>query len=665
LAGAQTAPAREDLARIELVSPAQLELLDQRGVAINDVRAGHCIVEAAPELLAGLAHDGFAVTVLKEDISGEHYRNFQEGLRDGQYLTYEAFVDTMNTIAVNNPGVCKLETLATTTSTNRKVLVMKVSDNPRVNEPEPAIIWDGNTHGDEKIAWAVAFEFLKYLLRNYGSDPEITALVDSREIWICPMFNPDGYVSSSRYNGRSVDMNRNWGWMWGRESRPGVSVMSENEVSGLVELLWREPVSIWVSYHAGTEAISYPWSYTDYDSIIEKRHINWLSQAYHSRGNSYEYGQGSIIMYYIYGSSKDLGYGGMGAMSWSIEVHYTKTPAASEIDPTFNRNRDAMVYFTHATGFGIHGTVTDSATGLPVRAQVWLQPYNWPSYSERTNGDFHRFALPGTYGLTVRAPGYLDRIISDIVVPGTGDSSVTVNVTLTPSSSAPLFGFQMAACSAVTITSNRTYPVRALGVHDGVGYQLDNNIWIVIDMDQPLRNGPGNDLSVYRSSGTANATVMAANTWKGPWSTVGTTSGSQTDFDLGAVSLDSARYIRVKASGGQFVLDAVEGIAVTGVAEHAPVRPAPRYELAVRPGVVGYSARVTLAPAAGAELALNVRDAAGRLVRRLNVPAGANEVRFEPRTATGARLAAGVYFLSCSQDAGGSHGATRFVIPGS
>ena len=33
--------------------------------------------------------------------------------------------------------------------------------------------------------------FIDYLLSNYDT-PEIKALVDSTEIWICPLVNPDG-----------------------------------------------------------------------------------------------------------------------------------------------------------------------------------------------------------------------------------------------------------------------------------------------------------------------------------------------------------------------------------------------------------------------------------------------------------------------------------------
>ena len=36
--------------------------------------------------------------------------------------------------------------------------------------------------------------FMDYLLENYGKDPEVTYLVNNRELYFVPVVNPDGYV---------------------------------------------------------------------------------------------------------------------------------------------------------------------------------------------------------------------------------------------------------------------------------------------------------------------------------------------------------------------------------------------------------------------------------------------------------------------------------------
>lgn len=619
LAGAAQATEPRDLVLVRSATRADARAVEAAGALVDFVSAEGIVAEATEQVQASLRAAGFAVEPLVPGISDRYEANFNSGLEFGQYLTYDGFVDSMRAIAANNPGICRLETLGTSFG-GRLVLALKFSDNPNVHENEPAVHFEGAIHGDEKIAWAVAFEMVKYLLNNYGTDTLVTRLVNTREIWLLPMYNPDGYVAARRYNGNNVDLNRNWGWMWGGESAQGASAFSEAENRAVLAHIWRNPMVMFISFHAGIEYISFPWSYSP-DSIPEKRLINFLSQRY-SVPTGYPYGQGYQGMYPINGSTKDFDYG-YGMMGWSIEVHAQKTPPASEIDPTFNRNRSAMLEFFHRAGQGIHGTVTDAATGLPVHCQVWVGPANWPSYNHRELGDFHRFYLPGTYSVTFRAPGYLDTTVAGVVVPGSGDSSVTLDVRMTPNESAPLFACRLVWCSYVNETANRTYPVRALGPSDGVPFQLDNTKTICLDMNRPVRNGPGTDLVVYRSSGTGTASVQGANSWQGPWTNIGTANSAQTGFDLGSVGLDSTRFVRLTASG-TFYFDAVEGVNFTGIEEGSTNRAS---RSVPGPSVARGAPRARGRP-------LSLLDATGRRV--LSLPPG--------QTAP-PRLAPGVYFV--------------------
>jgi len=621
-----------DLVLISGAGRSDARAVEALGAVVNAASDQGLVAEADADQQARLKKLGFVVRVVTPDITDRYAKNALSEATDGRYLTYEEFRDTMITIAQNNPAICKLETLGRSYN-NNLLLALKFSDNPQIHENEPAVHFEGNIHGDEKIGWAVAFEMVKYLCQNYGTDTLVTRLINTREIWLHPMYNPDGYISGDRTNGNSVDLNRNWGWMWGNEAQPGASPFSEPENRALLSHIWRHPFAIFVSFHAGTEFISYPWSYSP-DTAPEKPLLNFLSQRY-SVPNGYEYGQGYQGMYPINGSTKDFDYG-QGMMGWSIEVNMQKTPPASEIAPTFERNRTAMLEFFHRAGQGIQGVVTDASTARPVHCQVWVGPANWPSYNDTCLGDFHRFCLPGTYTVTFRAPAYLDTTITDVVVPNSGDSSVTVSVQMRPDDAAPLFAYRLVYSYYVNEMSNHTYPVRALGARDNAAYQLDNGKYICLDMDKPVRNGDGNDLTVYRSSGSGTATVQGANSWQGPWTSIGTANSAQTSFDLGSVGLDSVRYVRLTASG-TFNLDAVEGVSFTGIAaSRTPLTGRPELTLGRNPsrGTVRFS--LSRPPAPGTRLA--ILDAAGRLIRSL--PAPGCVVIFDARA-----LPAGVYFV--------------------
>jgi murein tripeptide amidase MpaA len=57
---------------------------------------------------------------------------------------------------------------------------------------KPAFWVDGNIHAAELAASTACLRFLDYLERGYGADAEVTRLLDTRAIYVCPRINPDG-----------------------------------------------------------------------------------------------------------------------------------------------------------------------------------------------------------------------------------------------------------------------------------------------------------------------------------------------------------------------------------------------------------------------------------------------------------------------------------------
>ena len=59
-------------------------------------------------------------------------------------------------------------------------------------EDKPAFWADGNIHAAELTASTACLYYLHQLLSGYGHDREITQLLDTRVIYLCPRLNPDG-----------------------------------------------------------------------------------------------------------------------------------------------------------------------------------------------------------------------------------------------------------------------------------------------------------------------------------------------------------------------------------------------------------------------------------------------------------------------------------------
>jgi len=71
--------------------------------------------------------------------------------------------------------------------------VLEVSN--RDNKPpadKPGVYVDGNLHSGELTGSAVTLYLAGYLLDNYGKDPQVTELLDTRTFYLRPKFNPDG-----------------------------------------------------------------------------------------------------------------------------------------------------------------------------------------------------------------------------------------------------------------------------------------------------------------------------------------------------------------------------------------------------------------------------------------------------------------------------------------
>ena len=61
-----------------------------------------------------------------------------------------------------------------------------------IDTDKPAFWLDGNIHAAELTASTACLYYLHQLLTQYGRDPKVTQLLDTRCIYICPRLNPDG-----------------------------------------------------------------------------------------------------------------------------------------------------------------------------------------------------------------------------------------------------------------------------------------------------------------------------------------------------------------------------------------------------------------------------------------------------------------------------------------
>lgn len=532
--------------RVTLKSPAELpKLLEiSKNIEVASGNELHFRVYATPEERERIIYAGFSPEVLIPDLN-EHYRNFWDNpLVPSGYYTYDQIIAIADSLAASFPSICKKEIWGLSVG-GRQLAALKISDNVSSDENEAEIMFDGGIHGDEVGGSQNVIMVARKLCLGYGTNPVITEAVNSREIYLFLMVNPDGRVSMSRYNQNGVDCNRDNGYMWDGEGF-SPSANSQLETKTLRDAILRNQFTCYTNYHSGTEIISYPWSYRS-DAPRDQVHLDLLANTYSSASGyagGLAYGQGYNVMYAINGSTKDFQYGSLGNVGWSIEISMDKQPPASQVQHFYDINEPAMLEVIKKCGWGIEGTVTDSLTGLPVRASVWASDY-YPVYTDPVAGDYHKFMAPGTCSLTFKANGYTSKTITGVVVPAQG--SIVTNIQLVPDT-----GWYAEKVISCRIPGNNFgdegYTPGCLGAPDGVPYAIGKNGWVILDFGDTLYNGPEADLTIFQS-GTVNKsfTVSGSQFVDGPFAVIGTGTGT-TSFDLPS-SIQKIRYLYLKDNG--------------------------------------------------------------------------------------------------------------------
>jgi hypothetical protein len=395
-----------------------------------------------------------------------HAESGQERQPSG-YPSYTDILDTLTNRADTYPSLCQLFDLGPTAgSAGRHIWALKISDNVGVEEDEPEMKYIANMHGDEVVGVMMCLNMIDYLLSNYGTDPRVTNIVDSMELWIIPTMNPDGYMSVTRYNAHGVDLNRAFPEGAPPNPEPNTIIGREPEVADIMLWSFAHSFTLAANFHGGALVVNYPFDNDGHGSTFsptpDEDMFVWISEQYSSHNlpmwNNPSFYHGitnGAAWYMITGGMQDWDYRYMGGNEVTIEQGNTKTPAFSQIPTYWNDNRESMLYYMETCLIGVRGIVTDASTGQPLAATVTVVGRDHNVYTDPDVGDYHRMLLPGDYQLQFQTAGYdtltlpvtvsegaatqLDVVLSgppSVVFPNGGET-LTVDVPTTVSWAGP------------------------------------------------------------------------------------------------------------------------------------------------------------------------------------------------------------------------------------
>ncbi|MDT0341100.1 M14 family metallopeptidase [Streptomyces litchfieldiae] len=366
VAGVATAPERTALTRT--------------GTAIDEAGPGSVVITADAAQAERLRGLGYELTALTAPVERQA---LPRAAAPGDYHTYGETLAAVADAEARYPDLVSSQVIGRSHQ-GRDIVAVKISANVAVDEDEPEVLFTHNQHAREHLTVEMALYTLAELTAQYGTDAEITELLDSREVWLIPSVNPDGKVydqesgsfrswrknrqPNSGSSAIGTDLNRNWAHQWGccggssgspssdtyrgtaAESAPETGVVADF-VRGRV-IGGEQQITAHIDFHTYGELVLWPYGYTYADTAPGLTQDD--ADAFEALGtaladtNGYTPQQASDL-YITDGSVDDWMWADQGIFSFTFEMYPTSSlgggfyPPGSVIDRETSRNREAVL----------------------------------------------------------------------------------------------------------------------------------------------------------------------------------------------------------------------------------------------------------------------------------------------------------------------------------
>lgn len=272
----------------------------------------------------------------------------------GGFYDYAEVNAIVNNFAANDVAgiVSEVETIGTSLQ-GRPIRAIRIGSDAQPADSRPRVLFTALTHAREPGGMQVLLHFMEQLINGYGTDPNLTYLVNEREIWFVPLVNPDGYVLNQntwtstgsfglwRKNLRDnnsdgatsiadgVDLNRNFGFQWGYDnlgSSPtfsnqtyrGTGPFSEPETVALRNFSIQHEFATANNFHTFGELCLYPWGYIAANSPDSAWFIPLTEEMMEDA--DYTYGYSTEVLYPVNGDANDWMYGDVNAKPKAMAV---------------------------------------------------------------------------------------------------------------------------------------------------------------------------------------------------------------------------------------------------------------------------------------------------------------------------------------------------------
>ena len=357
----------------------------------------------------------------------------------------------MTEFADSFPNICKLHNLGTLNS-GRKILIVQISDNVGQRENEPSFLYTSSMHGDELAGYILTLRLIDYILNGYGNNQRLSTLINEIDIWINPLANPDGAYAggnqninfATRYNANWIDLNRNYPDPQDGPHPDGNTYQPEtNMFLGLADTV---KFNMSANIHGGVEVCNYPWD-TWSNLTADDNWWQYVSNEYadscqaNSSNGYFDYLNDGITngndWYEVNGGRQDYMNYFNHCRELTLELSNNKIPNPNNLNNLWEANYVSLLNFMEQSLFGLRGIITDSLSGLPIKAKIEIVGHDIDSshvYSSLPIGNYHRYLIQGNYDVTYSKNGYHPKTINLTIL---NNNTTIKNIQLVPINTNP------------------------------------------------------------------------------------------------------------------------------------------------------------------------------------------------------------------------------------
>jgi carboxypeptidase T len=350
-------------------------LTAQLGLDVWEVKPDFVVLQVEEAQAARLEAMGYAVEQLQ--LTEPYLSTFAVTEAVTGYHTVETLETDLRRLAEEHPEIAELHQIGRSVQ-GRPLWALRIGERRGSGR---SVAFLGCHHAREWISVEIPYLLAEHLLDNSSTEP-VAGWLQTGEVWVAPMVNPDGHEHSRtenrlwRKNRRrnpggsiGVDPNRNYGYMWGTldistsshvpsdETYVGPRAFSEPEVRAVRNLVTRQLFDGVLSYHSYSQLVLFPWGYTSEPIEDEADHaeLSTLAERMETlirgvHGETYTAQQASQL-YPTAGDTTDWTYGEFDVPSFTIELRPATAmeggfllPAA-QIQPCWEENRPAALEF--------------------------------------------------------------------------------------------------------------------------------------------------------------------------------------------------------------------------------------------------------------------------------------------------------------------------------